>query len=167
VNAQKMAFEEFLVADEHTCMADAMNIYFGAMLFSSGEDFYRRQRELIKKQKGAYLKPFHTGLMSMVFHAGNRWKRVNDFISTNVTMGDWPTEIKTSGNLAIVDYYASKRECMHVEACKVQGGRLVILKSPESVTLPFTDLTLEQYLAEVAAKPEVYQMNIFHYVRHK
>ena len=55
---------------------------------------------------------------------------------------------------------------MHVEAIGLEDGRLKLLLYPATDILPYTSMTVEQYLETIKDKQKKLQLNIYHYARY-
>jgi hypothetical protein len=140
--------EDLICRDENSCMATAVNIYFGERLFGNGQDLWERQREYVKKMTGQTLSEFDGRLISTVQVGINCFKRKYIFILRNVSLGNWPERFKGGHKRAIVDYRISGREEHHCEAIQYENGKITYLRDDTLSILPYTNKTVREYIED-------------------
>jgi hypothetical protein len=132
-----------------TCMPTAINLYFGVRVFDSLESFIAVQTDRNEKLLKIRLDPLDSYLMNHVRVGTNNYKRHLVFNTKNKYCGDFPKKIPNQRNRAILHYETiTAPQQGHVEAITMENGVVKYLCYPEASLLPYTNMTLEDYIAK-------------------
>lgn len=152
-----------VVPGEGTCMATAMNFYFGRMLFISMEDFIAKQSTLNCQARRHMVDPTCHHLMNGICVGRYLYRRMLRFSST-VHLSTLFRRSYCNLDRAIVHYRMTEHDGWHVEAVRVNQGELILTRGGGQI-LPHTGgLTIAQYICRNRSG-ERYHLSLYSFKR--
>lgn len=137
--------QSFVVPCENSCMATAMNLYFGQMLFSSREEFTAVQGAEIVRATRQVEGPASHLLMSRVRVEGYLYEREIRFSSRVHSRTSFRTRLRFSRK-SIVHYRMVDQDGWHVEAVRIHRGSIQLMRNNGRILPHSGGLTTAQYL---------------------
>jgi hypothetical protein len=135
-----------------TCMPTAINLYFDEQVFDSLDSFLSKQTERNSKILKVKINSLDSYLMNHVRVGTHNYKKLLVFNTKNPNCPDFPSKIPNHRKRAILHYQTiTFPKQAHVEAITIKDGVVKYLCYPTESLLPYTNMTLNEYISKVRA----------------